>query len=80
MRNFLLRAWNLGQLCWFGALAAIVFGVRFSMELSSGTTDIGEMIGMIFGGVLFASIPFWVGGWRALRPPKELPDAKEKSP
>jgi hypothetical protein len=64
----------------FAALATMVFGVRFSMEISNEASNIGELIGMIAGGLLFASIPFWIGGWRALRLPKELPDLVEKSP
>ncbi len=58
---------------WLGALATVVFALRFTMEISPPTTDTGELIGMIIGGGVFASIPFWIGGWRALRLPKEVP-------
>ena len=58
---------------WLGALATVIFALRFSMEISPPSTDTGELVGMIIGGLLFASIPFWIGGWRALRLPKEIP-------
>ena len=58
---------------WLAAAATLLFVIRFSMEIASPSTDTGELIGMIIGGGLFASIPFWIGGWRALRLPKQIP-------
>ena len=58
---------------WLGGLATLLFVVLFTKEISMGSDHISDIIGMTVGGALFAAVPFWIGGWRALRLPKEVP-------